>query len=300
MKKLSTSEFISKCILIHKNKYDYSLVDYRNSREKVKIVCKTHGEFEQLPYNHLLGKGCNLCNPNFGSKLELDTFVDMCNKKHNYEYDYSLVNYINNKTKVKIICKSHGEFKQEPRLHLSGQKCPSCKGNKKVTREDFIERCSIIFNNKYDYTLTIIDGTKNKTKIICPKHGLFEQIVDSHLRGSGCSKCNDSKGEKIISWFLDKNDIVYETQKTFDNCKDIRKLKFDFYIPNINTCIEFDGIHHFEITEFGQSKLDDTIKKDMIKNKFCLESNITLLRISYKDDIIEKLEEDMLNYYKNK
>jgi hypothetical protein len=290
MLKLTTEEFIKRSIIIHGQKYNYSITKYEGSRNKVKIICKIHGIFEQLAYNHLLGKECNMCKPNFGEKLTKRDFIKKSNNIHKFEYDYSLVDYINNKSKVKIICKKHGIFEQEPRNHLSGMKCATCQGNKKLSKLDFIERCSVLFNNKYDYSLSEIDGTKSKTKIICPKHGVFEQVVDSHLRGHGCSSCNDSKGEKIISWFLDKNNIIYEKQKMFDKCRDIRKLKFDFYIPDINTCIEFDGKHHFEKIEFGQKKLEDTIKKDKIKNIFCLENKIKLIRISYEQNIVEELE----------
>lgn len=290
MLKLTTEEFIKRSIIIHGQKYNYSITKYEGSRNKVKIICKIHGIFEQLAYNHLLGKECNMCKPNFGEKLTKLDFIKKSNNIHKFEYDYSLVNYINNKSKVKIICKKHGIFEQEPRSHLSGMKCATCQGNKKLTKLDFIERSSVLFNNKYDYSLSEIDGTKSKTKIICPKHGEFEQVVDSHLRGHGCSSCNESKGEKIISWFLDKNNIRYEKQKMFDKCRDIRRLKFDFYIPDINTCIEFDGKHHFEKIEFGQKKLEDTIKKDKIKNIFCLENKIGLIRISYEQNIIEELE----------
>lgn len=290
MRKLTRDEFINRCIRIHGDKYDYSMVEYKCSKTKVKIICKSHGIFEQVPNNHLMGKGCNICKPNFGEKLRLEDFIEMSNKIHNFEYDYSLVNYINNKTKVKIICKKHGTFEQEPRSHLSGLKCATCQGNKKITKVDFIERCSVIFDNKYDYSESEIDGTKSKTIIKCPKHGHFRQVVESHIRGHGCPKCKDSKGEKIISWFLDKNKIKYETQKMFDGCFDVRKLRFDFYIPNMNTCIEFDGRHHFEEIEYGIHKLEDTIKKDKIKNKFCEENKIRLIRISYDQNAIQQLE----------
>jgi len=290
MKKLLNIDFINRCISIHNDRYDYSLVEYKGSHKKIKIICKIHGIFEQTPSNHLLGKGCSVCNPKFGDRLSLENFIEKSNKIHNFEYDYSLVNYINNKTKVEIICKKHGIFKQEPRGHLSGLKCSICQGNKKITKSDFIERSLIIFNNKYDYSISEIDGTKSKTIIICPIHGNFTQSVYSHLRGHGCPKCKDSKGEKIISWFLNKRGIIYETQKMFDGCKDIRKLRFDFYIPSINTCIEFDGRHHFELIEFGEEKLKDTIRKDKIKNKFCEENKIKLLRISYEQNITDELE----------
>jgi len=286
------NEFIKKCIKIHGNKYDYSKVEYNGIKEKIKIVCSTHGIFEQLPYNHLLGKGCNKCNPQFGEKIGEDKFIERSNKIHDNFYDYSLIkNYKNNRTKVKIICPKHGIFEQEPRHHLSGQKCPTCQGNKKLTDDDFIKRSKDIHKNKYDYSLSKINGTHSKTKIICPKHGIFIQIVDSHLRGHGCPKCKDSKGEKIIEWYLIKNQIEFKKQKMFDDCKDIRRLKFDFYLEKYNLCIEYDGLQHFKIAEWGEKKLKDSVKKDTIKNIFCKNNNINLLRISYKENIITKLNE---------
>ncbi len=290
MHKSTTSDFIEKCKNIHGDKYIYTETIYTGSKNKVKIICKQHGIFEQLAYNHILGKGCNICNPNYGDKLGIDRFIEKSNEIHNNEYDYSFVIYKNNNTKVKIKCHKHDIFEQKPRSHLSGQKCPVCQGNKKLTKEDFVNRSSFIFNNKYDYSLSSINGVKSKTIIICPKHGQFTQLVDSHLRGHGCSKCNDSKGEKIISWFLDKHKIQYTTQKMFIGCRDKRSLKFDFYLPDRNLCIEYDGKHHFEVTEYGEDKLKDTIKKDTIKNEFCKSNNITLYRISYKDDLIKQLE----------
>jgi len=174
---------------------------------------------------------------------------------------------------------------------LSGQKCPTCQGNKKLTISDFIERCKKIHENKYDYSLSKINGSRSKTKIICPIHGIFLQIVDTHLRGHGCPKCKDSKGEKIIEWYLIKHQIKFIKQKMFDNCKDVRKLKFDFYLEKYNLCIEYDGLQHFKIAEWGEKKLKDSIKKDTIKNIFCKNNNINLLRISYKENIITKLNE---------
>lgn len=285
---LSIEKFIEKAKELHGEIYNYSLVNFTN--KKIKIVCNIHGIFEQTKSNHLMGKGCIKCNPNFGPTKKIDIFISEANHIHSNEYDYSLVEYINTNTKVKIICNIHGIFEQRPRGHLSGNKCPSCKGNKKLNTNDFIIRSNLIHNNKYDYSQTIINGTKSKVIIICPKHAIFYQVVDSHLRGHGCPTCNDSKGEKIIQWFLDKNKIDYIKQKTFDGCEDKRKLKFDFYLPSINTCIEYDGKHHFEIIEYGEDRFLDAIKKDNIKNNFCIKNNIRLLRIKYTSNIIEELE----------
>ena len=119
-----TQEFIEKAIIIHGDKYDYSKVEYVNARTKVVIVCKEHGAFEQNPRNHLKGCICLKCSGK--NKSTTDEFIKKAIIVHKNKYDYSKVNYINNNTKVIIICKTHGEFKQMPTNHLMGANCYYC------------------------------------------------------------------------------------------------------------------------------------------------------------------------------
>ena len=122
-------KFIEKAKLIHQDKYDYSLVDYKKSRKKVTIVCPIHGEFQQTPNHHLLGQGCKICGEFTRAqkrKLNNEKFINLANKKHSNVYDYSLVQYEKSEIPIKIICKQHGEFNQSPSNHLQGQGCPSC------------------------------------------------------------------------------------------------------------------------------------------------------------------------------
>ena len=122
--KLDNVTFIKKATEKHNNKYDYSLVDYVKSQTKVKIVCSEHGEFLQAPAKHLWGSGCPRCCCNV--KRDNETFIKKATEKHNNKYDYSLVDYVYNKVKVKIICANHGTFEQTPANHLNGQGCPVC------------------------------------------------------------------------------------------------------------------------------------------------------------------------------
>jgi len=135
---------------------------------------------------------------------------------------------------------------------------------------------------------------KTKIKIICPFHGVFEQTPKNHIKGQNCPNCPKkiiSIGEKKISEILRKNNIKYNNQHTFENCRDKRKLPFDFYLPYYNMCIEFDGRQHFEsvINFGGEEQLKKTQQNDKIKNKYCKENNIKLLRIKYTENIEEKL-----------
>jgi len=284
--------FIKRSMDIHNNKYDYSLVEYKNNRIKIKIICPIHGLFEQTPYKHLIGRGCHYCAGN----LQLNTidFIKKSNEIHNYLYDYSLSKYINTKTKVKIICKEHGVFEQSPNNHITKkQGCPKCKGGIKLTINEFINRSREIHNNKYDYSLVNYININTKVKIICPKHGVFEQTPNCHLnQGYGCQKCSESKGEKQIRKFLEKNEIKYNYEKTFENCKFKYKLKFDFYLPDYNTCIEYNGIQHYKPVNYfgGEKVLKYQKNNDKIKDIYCKSNNIELLTIKYDEDIIPKLK----------
>jgi len=117
-------------------------------------------------------------------------FISKCEEIHGKTYDYSLVNYINNHTKVKIICKEHGVFYQQPRHHLLGSGCKKCyvPHNKLITA-DFIEQVSKIHNNKYDYSLVKYINSHSKIKIICLEHGIFEQRPYEHIQNRGCPIC---------------------------------------------------------------------------------------------------------------
>jgi len=278
------NNFIEKSKKVHDNFYDYSLVEYKNNTTKVKIICPEHGIFEQSPKHHANGSKCPSCRGL--KKLNNKTFIDKSREVHGNFYDYSLVEYKNNKTKVKIICSNHGIFEQKPNDHLMNHGCPKCYGNEK-SQEEFISECKIKQDNFYDYSLV---EYKNNT-IICPEHGIFEQIPKNHLRGSICPKCSskNSKPEKQIINLLESKKIKYHYQYRFKNCKNKRSLPFDFYLPDYNLIIEYDGQQHFKPIEIFGGEKDFTQRKinDIIKNNYCLANNIKLLRVSYKEDFLE-------------
>lgn len=123
--KLNKEQFIERAVIVHDNKYDYSSVNYVNADTKIIIICKEHGEFEQIPDFHLNRKsGCPKCANNV--TFTSFEFIDKAHKIHGSKYDYSQVNYINNRTHINIICKEHGNFHQIPYSHLLGVGCPHC------------------------------------------------------------------------------------------------------------------------------------------------------------------------------
>jgi hypothetical protein len=142
--KYTTEEWIEYAKSIHGNKYDYSKVIYKTSKDNVIIICPEHGEFNIRPDNHNHGEGCPVCRyikSSNGIRKNIDEFISQCKKVHGNKYDYSKVEYKNNKTKVCIVCPKHGEFWQTPDNHLSGKGCPRCSQSKleESTKEFLIE-----------------------------------------------------------------------------------------------------------------------------------------------------------------
>jgi len=294
MKRLTTNDFVNRSNVIHNNKYDYSLVNYINARTKVQIICPEHGIFKQNTDSHLRGTGCPAC---VGlKKLSTKSFIEKSKLLHNNQYTYEKTEYKNSHTKVTITCSIHGDFSQKPYHHLRGVGCPICGGTGKKNTKEFIDNAAKVHNGKYDYDLVNYKNNITKVKIICPNHGVFTQRPNDHLNGSGCNKCSQSVGEMIIYRLLIENNINFTFQKTFEDCKYKAKLKFDFYIPILNICIEYDGKQHYEINNFfgGIKGLQYQQKRDSIKNIYCKENNIKLLRIKYDDDIEKSLYKEKI------
>lgn len=311
-KKLTKEEFIKRAKEIHGNRYDYSKINYINIDTDVIIICSKHGEFPQTPYNHLQGQGCKLCGIKKRAderRMTKEEFIKRAKEIHGNKYDYSLVDYKGCNIEIQIICPIHDSFPQKPNNHLQGQGCPYCAYKyvgecNKLTYEEFIEKARKIHNNKYDYSLVDYKGIDDEVQIICPVHGKFPQKPRHHLCGSGCSKCNSSKGEIAIRIFLIENKIEFEEQKRFADCKYKKQLPFDFYVSKYNLCIEYDGECHFKKINWNgnltEKQMEDNLKsyqiRDEIKNDYCKFHNINLLRIQYDENVGEKLTEYFQNH----
>lgn len=280
--KYTTEEYIALAKAKHGDKYDYSRTVFVNTSTPVDIIYDGI-IYQILPIGHLTYP--------LELSLSKDNFIDRAINKHKDKYDYSLVDFVNGNTKVKIIHKETGiVYEQTPHNHLKY----SPENLNLVSYEDFIKRSTEIHFNKYNYDKSVYINCKTKITITCPKHGDFEQTPGSHMSGSGCPICNESKGEKIIRNYLSINEIDFISQKTFPDCKYVSLLKFDFYLPDYNLCIEFDGIQHFEASDFygGEEALRKTQERDKVKDEYCIQNDIKMLRIKYDelDEIINILE----------
>ena len=296
-KRLTTEEFINKAKLVHGDKYDYSLVNYITSKMSVKIICPIHGEFEQKPNYHLSKCGCNKCGiETINIKLKINTqeLINKFNLIHNFKYDYSLIKFNNLHDKIKIICPEHGEFNQIAHNHLIGKGCSICTGmDRNLTTNKIIKTFNKKHKNKYDYSLVNFITTNTKVKILCSIHGVFDQTPAAHSKGQGCPICNESKGEKEIKELLNSKNIRFLPQHRFPDCRYKRQLPFDFYLPEYNICIEFNGLQHYKPIDYfgGEKTFKILTKRDKIKMEYCLNNNIPLMIIKYNDNISLKLSD---------
>ena len=199
-------EIIADFKKIHKNRFDYSLVEYVRTNKKVKIICPEHGVFEQTPANHLKYNGCQKCKHQ-NLIINQKDIIKSFHLVHKDKYDYSLVEYIRNDIKVKIICPEHGIFEQTPNNHKSGQGCRKCAVKIIENNDKLYSKFKEIHNDKYDYSLVDFKSANENIKIICPEHGIFEHSVKQHLKGIGCKKCAQ------VDLFLTKEKILNQFEK---------------------------------------------------------------------------------------
>lgn len=295
------NEYLEKAIKKHGKKFNYSETRYKRWNKKVVIICKIHGRFSLRPEAHLFGQGCKKCQYEFANSLSTEEFIKMAKEKFGSRFDYSNVKYKRWKARVTIICKKHNlSFTQAPQQHLNKRitcrKCmkeimspqlrltiPELKGKIKKTH-------GILYS--YPYLEKEYKGVSSKITITCKKHGKFNQAVSSHLwNKAGCPTCNESFGEKTVRRFLKDQKIKYIPEWKDHDCVVIRKLEFDFYLPELNCIIEYDGKQHYEPNNFfgGQKGFLALRKRDKIKNKWAKKNKIKMIRVKYDELIIPYL-----------
>lgn len=190
---MNTKEFIEKAKAVHGDKYSYEKSEY-HYRNPVTITCSVHGDFQQR-YDHHIGPrkgGCRKCYDD-SLKSTREKFLEKASTVHGNKYSYTNFRYEGVHLKSLVTCPSHGDFSTTPNNHLIGGGCPSCKKLKqRNTLENFIEMSNRIHGGKYDYKLSVYNGSDKYLKIICEEHGVFEKTPENHChktRPQGCPKC---------------------------------------------------------------------------------------------------------------
>lgn len=247
--RLNTEEFIKRARRVHGNKYDYSKVTYINMYTRVIIICPIHGQFSQVPSEHLRGYNCYKCGKLSMSRTLLctqDEFISNAHTVHNYKFDYSQVIYIHCEKDVIIICPQHGPYSQTPKRHLIGKGCYTCARTNRLTQQDFLDRSIKVHGDTYGYSKVVYIIAYSDVIITCKIHGDFTQKPYIHWAGSGCQKCAKvGYSRKAIAWL----DNVAETENLeiqhMNNGGEFHipqtRFKADGYCHKTNTVYEFHG-----------------------------------------------------------
>ena len=288
MRKQTLDEFVAKAVLRHCDKYDYSKVNYVNNSVKVCIVCPVHGEFWQTPANHLHGQGCPKCR---GKGYTTEEMIRRFKGVHGDKYDYSKVEFVRTDFKVCIVCPIHGEFWQEPRLHLMGMGCKYCAG-KEMTTEEFIRRAKSIHGNKYDYSKVEYKNSKDKVCIVCPVHGEFWQTPGNHLNGkNGCPTCGHiSAHNKTCS---NINDFLRKAYSVHGGRYDYSKV--EYYNADTKVCVICPVHGEFWQTPYKHITCGQGCPKC---NSSHLENEIRTMLLDSGINFEEQKTFDWLKYYK--
>lgn len=271
--------------------------EYKNNRTPILHKCKLDGYlWSVVPYSILAGKRCPKC-------------VGNVKRTHNqYVEELMLVNnniepvekYINTDTPILHQCKICNHiWSIKPNHTLSGHGCPMCsfKTNADNKRKSQTEYEQELFNINSEIKV-VGEYTNYMTPLLhrCAKCGYEWQAKPYHImRGHGCLMCNESHGERSISQWLNEHNIQYIPQYRFTDCRDKHSLPFDFYLPQHNICIEYNGKQHYEIIDFfgGVEAFKTRQQHDKIKREYCESNDINLLSISYKQDVKKELN----NYF---
>ena len=299
----------------------------RNDFKEYKVLTKYTGAFDKIKFKHLVcGKTFMMTPHNFyynkhkcphcnkGSVIRKNSFEKVKQtiegKKRYLLLDKS---YINCKTKLHIKClKCNNTFEMTFTDFKSGYRCPSCAGNKKLKYDDLDDLIKKI-NSNYKLCKKSKDkeNYKNVHSKVTIKHKIcgrsFIKSYNNFRNGQRCPYCtsedSDSEAVKNIKIFLEEENIKYSTEVTFDDLyspDSDKKLRIDFYLPDYDLYIEYDGKQHFEWSEKGIFTYDKYLKikeRDEIKDDYFRENNLRLVRISYKQNEIEILKSILFNDY---
>lgn len=274
------------------------LENYIDAKTKIKFKCdRCKTVWKAQPSNILTGKGCPQCKINNAKIRYTESQENFLRKVKEKNPEVEILSeYTGNKNKILAYCKKHDEkWWTVPSVILRGCGCHKCMNEKIAEKNGRTHNEFLKIVHKKSPHIEILGEYKNaKTKIKarCKIHNeIYYVTPDLIVQGAGnCPKCTYSSGEYKVANYLDSKGYEYIFQYSFFGNKEIRNKRFDFYIPSTNTCIEYDGIQHFEPVEIfgGKNAFEYMKKNDETKNKYCLENHITIIRIPYTVDDVGK------------
>lgn len=307
-KSMSKKEFIEKAMSTHSDidNYDFTDLDIQTKDDKgrITIKCKIHGEFKMRPSHFMNGHICPYCT----GRTKRDEDVKEELSKIHPGLDFSITKYSehNKDYRIKVICPIHGVRHLKYGNLKRGQGCDLCchkKGGLKhrLSYDTFIKRAEETFGvGTYVYSHDIMENRDKDGKIVvtCPTHGDFHVALHNFLaKHSGCPICNQSHLEEEVRLFLNRNNINFIQEKTFEWLKNKNQMFLDFYLSDYNIAIECQGEQHFIPNDYfgGEENFSQIIFRDNLKYELCKQHNIKILyfthcNFKYSHTVITSLE----------
>lgn len=286
--------------------FEYVGMSRHDKKIWVQFICPKHRQYgiQEMPYNNMkrVVVGCQHC---IGRN---DDEEEVLREIHSANPFLELLEPYQGRTKrIKMRCTLHDVISRKtPYEAISGKGCLQCGLEKlaqqaKLPEDIFVTRLT----NKFPHILLTsgYDGVTNLAEFHCKKcNSDFVDYAD-YVERRGCAVCDSTSMERKIAEILTKHDIIYKPQFSFDDCKDKRRLPFDFYLPDYHVLIEYDGQQHYRPVNFGGisdekafANFKTTQRHDAIKTAYCAFNNIPLLRIPYWES--ENIEQILLDYIK--
>lgn len=301
-KKKTHDEFVSEVFDLVGHEY-YVVGNYKRAHDKIEIKHNKCGKvFKVRPSAFLYGTRCSHCfRPEKKTQQEFKKEIFNTVGK-----EYSVIGeYKNYHSKILIKHNVCGyEYEVRPGHFITtGRRCPKCNGGVRREGYNLNEHVYEFSNGEYE----VLSEYKNTKTHVLMKHNIcgtsWEVRPDNFFSGKGCPTCNESLGEREIRKYLIENNISFQSQYKFDDCRNERSLPFDFAILNeeeVICLIEFQGEQHYREVDYfgGKEGLAKRIRNDNIKLQYCKSRNIPLLTIKYDEDVEDKLDE-FINCYVN-
>jgi hypothetical protein len=275
---------------------NYDNTVYRSTGEDITVECLLHGEFDVNAGEHLRpgkrSKGCPNCGKirMLSKERRMGTthkdYIKECIEKHGDIYDYTDTEFRGYRYPITVRCKRHNinfdvlAYDHTTEGYLRG--CPLCKGIKIMPKEEYIKKCVGLYGDKYDYTNIDYSGGNGSITVYCKIHNKnFTILAASHIHITQYKACQDcipkqkSKGEIYIETLLTNIDVDFNFQERMGDTLQ----RFDFYLPDSDLYIEFNGAQHYKPVKFygGVASFCEDVFRDIKKINWCLDNKKILL-----------------------
>lgn len=253
-------------------------LEFINGHASYDWTCAEGHSWSAMWYSVKAGRWCGICSQPRGN---IET-LQMEAEKHGGKC--LSTKYVDINTRYLWECKEGHQFEMRAiKVRCRGRWCRHCAYGMYSIEEireicntrggEFLGGDHIRTHLKYDFRCALGHEWRTSLGVV--------------ISGSWCPRCRSSRGEQELICVFEELNLRYIRQYSYEDCRDLRRLKFDFYLPDHDILVEFDGIQHFKVVEYfgGFDGFAERVRKDYIKSDYCLENGKPLIRIAFDQDV---------------